>query len=355
MARTEVGSLAVIGALRMTGDELQLNRVLWAICDDPAVARSFCDAVLAHARGGDFTPGSPPADLRSVQHRALVGRTRRHRLRRLVRKGPGYVDLEFVGGGNWHLQIELKLDSGFGQEQLDRYAEHGPLAAIVRDPKSSASPRNRDNWVGTVAWADLRDDLAELPIADPAARADWQRLLIVMSDDGDFSTERPLSEEVQEAHALLDAIKEPLCDEFKAALRAKYPGRGKAFIDDIRVLGTKPSERQWGRIRLGFGSYEWLAGIGIRDLWRKTPHLQVRLFTSRPQRRDRKHFEQLMAGVEALGYRRLSEGELRLDRGEPRLAAAENHKQVVLDLLASVLRELVDAGAYDLDIEYEER
>ena len=241
MERSSSDASVVIRALRLTGDELQLNRVLWALCDDPAVAKAFCESVLRHAEGGTRRLDPPPADVRSVQHRALSGRVKYRRLRHLARKSSDYVDLEFRGDGGWHLQVEIKIDSGFGETQLDRYSAHGPLAAIVRAAGPEIAPSDRANWVGVVAWRSLLPDLRALPVAAPASR-DWQQLLDVMEADGDFASERRLSEEVQATHDLLVAVRDPVGRW--AFLGSPDPEMESRFLfDDVRsYLGATGSQ-----------------------------------------------------------------------------------------------------------------
>lgn len=279
-----VDDLAMIRALRMSGDEVQLNRVLWTLCDDPAVARALCESILRNVTGRELRLPSPPGDVRSVQHRVRRGRLRRHRLRRLGGDGDSYVDLEFEGDEDWRLQVEIKVDSGFGKSQLERYGEHGPLAVIVRDATTAPTPQDKVNWVGAVSWPDLVPSLRDLPVDEPARR-DWLRLLRVLEEDGDLGLERLPSAEVQQIHALLENLAAPLLERFKKSLRARYP-RHRSLTDEIPVFPPKPSERRGGRLRVGFGQYEWLTSLRIVDLWRRTPQMQVRLYAGTPKRRD---------------------------------------------------------------------
>src|SRR4051794_39064067 len=58
----------VIRSLRLTGDEVQLGRVLAAFCQDSAVARAFTVAVIAKARDGNTATRrrirTPPGEIR---------------------------------------------------------------------------------------------------------------------------------------------------------------------------------------------------------------------------------------------------------------------------------------------------
>src|SRR4051794_21537583 len=87
----------VFRALRYTGDEIQLGRVLAAVCQESAVARAFVESVLSAAVGGQRTARrglSPvPADVTCIDERVLRTRVGRQAFRQRY-KDAGRVDLD---------------------------------------------------------------------------------------------------------------------------------------------------------------------------------------------------------------------------------------------------------------------
>ena len=125
----------VLRALRFPGEEVQLGAVLASICQEPAVATAFANAVIARTRHGN-----PAARRRAKRDHGAVTCLGEQQLtvrltRRLSRARAadlGRVDLRFRGSAGWDFGVELKLNSDFGHEQLERYAQSGLVAAIVR-------------------------------------------------------------------------------------------------------------------------------------------------------------------------------------------------------------------------------
>ena len=157
---------ALLRALRRTGDEAQLTRVLASICAaDPQFARAFAGLLLEHI---GRTNGSPA--IRRLR-RALPTTIDCQAEAQLWagRESRGRVDLRFTGPG-FTLLVENKLRSGYGRSQLSRYSEalamlpspnaEGTatgLLAITRDVPSygEASVAEDPRWLGSLRWAAL--------------------------------------------------------------------------------------------------------------------------------------------------------------------------------------------------------
>lgn len=187
------GLSPIIRSLRLTTDEVQFGRVLAAICQDEAVAERFTSAVIGRARGGNATARRrarrKTAHVRCVDEQRLEARVSRRSLKQRA-LDHGRVDLDFSGDNAWQLLVEIKLGAGFGDRQIERYANERPVAAIVRDAKIVPPLRDHPWWVGAATWSDLLEDLRALPLRSPS-REEWLALLDVMERDGDFDHQPP--------------------------------------------------------------------------------------------------------------------------------------------------------------------
>ncbi len=109
------------------------------------------------------------------------------------------MDLRFdEPSGHFSLLAELKLFSGYGESQLERYlegldslaVERSGLLAVTRDlPQEGENEVSDDaRWLGSVRWGRVFDDLRALELGDPVLGSAWTGLLDILRADGDFGT-----------------------------------------------------------------------------------------------------------------------------------------------------------------------
>ena len=165
---------ALIAALRNPRSEPELTQALAAVLGtDPKMASDFVRLVLTASPRGQSGEASgllqelPPDFVCAAEESVAEGR----------------LDLGFRSlDGGWLLMVELKIDAGYGHEQLSRYlrslgtdARRQALVAITRvvptygDPALAEDPR----WSGSVRWGRVLAGLRALAPADPElARAE---------------------------------------------------------------------------------------------------------------------------------------------------------------------------------------
>jgi len=179
--------------MRRRGDEAQWTQMIAATARaaSPAggpgdtFACRLAQIVLAAAPNTEVadTLGPPPGDLALRAERSYG----KH----------GIVDLVFSDPlEQWMLLAELKLHSGYGDRQIDRYlaaldtvaAPAKALLAITKflpvagEEQADGNPR----WLGSVRWRDIFDGLCALPVEDGALAAGWRAGLDLLRDQGDF-------------------------------------------------------------------------------------------------------------------------------------------------------------------------
>lgn len=179
--------------MRRRGDEAQRTQMIAATARaaSPAggpgdtFACRLAQIVLAAApnTGVAGTLGPPPGDLALRAERSYG----KH----------GIVDLVFSDPlEQWVLLAELKLHSGYGDRQIDRYlaaldtvaAPAKALLAITKflpvagEAQADGNPR----WLGSVRWRDIFDGLRAVPVEDGALAAGWRAGLDLLRDQGDF-------------------------------------------------------------------------------------------------------------------------------------------------------------------------
>lgn len=221
---------AILRGLREPGSETELTRVLAAVMQaDRRFAADFVKVVLMHSkRASDPRWERLPNefDCRSE-----------------VWLPEGRVDLEFsnlVSG--WRVLVELKIQAGYGFEQIERYVrcldaddEQQVLVSITRDvPKYGDPPiEGRRNWAGTVAWAALIDGLRALQPANSALALQWPLLLDVLEGEGSMGVTkvRPemlrtwaaATEARKHAVAFMEGLREPLLAGLQESLEPAFP------------------------------------------------------------------------------------------------------------------------------------
>lgn len=117
----------------------------------------------------------------------------------------GFVDLLFRSDDRrFVLLAELKLHSGYGRDQVNRYlkglviyrqaAGQGGrcgLIAVTRNPPVYGEPEAaRPGWLGSVRWATIVDELRELEHQDKSVEALWRATLTILDEQGDFGMSR---------------------------------------------------------------------------------------------------------------------------------------------------------------------
>lgn len=267
----------IIRSLRYTGDEVQLGRILAAICQDPAVASPFVRAVIGAAQGGEQKARrrveAVPDDVTCMDERILRARVGRTALRRRF-KDAGRVDLDFAATGGWRMLVELKLGSRFGKQQLERYSEQSPVAAVVRDPGRVPDLTGNANWVGAAGWSALSPALRTLPLEGRAAD-EWHALLDVLEDDGDLSVISRPPAEVVEADALLSSVTEALVSHVGQQIVHVHGEAAQPFASRLRARKAAAGRGPWVGFGIGTqadGDWIWIA---LRNLWSRAPRLRI--------------------------------------------------------------------------------
>jgi len=338
----------VIRALRFAGEEVQFGLVLASVCLDPRVAAAFVDVVIARARYG--SPAArrrvrrPRREIYCLAEQQLNARVTR-RLSRARTKDVGRVDLKFAGGGGWRLAVELKLNSDFGPKQLERYAEWGPVACIVRNPSKVARMTGHPNWIGIVSWDSIVDDLRALPV-DPRWLAEWHALLDVMKSDGDFDIEVPDSREAAAQAHLLESVAESLVEHVARELRHVYKTNAEPTASGLKASRVFQS-RTWAGVGIDGPDGPWL-WIAIRNLWSPAPRVSIDYYPFTDWRAKRR-LTAAHARIESrLGFERRRDT-FRMEKPMPHLehaGAAELEAAV-----GKILSALVDARVFDVEIE----
>ena len=353
-------SSSVLRALRYRADEVQFGRVLHAVCQQEPVARKLVDALLERAAQSGSTHAEAllrelPANIRCQEQTDLfadVGRIAMLRQTRAV----GAVDLVFVGDDGWRLLVELKIDSGFGKRQRERYlASRQPLLVIVRDPAAArglaVNAAEAHNWLGAVGWSDLLETLLELPIEPEEERERWRSLLRIMETDGDFSTRKLPREAADEAaRALLQAALSPALEALRETLVRVHGSRGRGLADRL-AHGVPRGRDGWAGCALHFGDPGqerfWVA---VRNARSAAPTARVWWYP-RAGFRERRRVGEARQRVEALGFaRRPNEQWLREEPLSSTLVRAQGAEVVLARFLTESLTAIVDAGGLRGDL-----
>jgi len=224
------GTTALVGALRRPGDEVQLTQALSAVFRaEPRAAAAFVRLLL-------------PADREGVPDQLAC----RHE----ERFEDGRIDLRF-NGDEIDVIVEIKIHAGYGRDQLERYLRAlkpvriARLVAITRDvPGYGESHISDPNWVGSVRWRDLRQELRVLPFENGSLRVQWLAFLDLLESEGSMGFTRPVptlfdawpSIRLAAKHAdeFLHAIRVPLLQALRDAL-----GGGDAAADFYRAQRGK--------------------------------------------------------------------------------------------------------------------
>jgi hypothetical protein len=181
--------LQVLATLRRAGDEAQWTQLIAAsAAHDDAFAATLAEALIDAAPRADRVAAIKPVPARL-----------NCRAERVVHDasdvGQGRVDLIFTGH-DFALICELKLHSGYGDRQLERYLtaldalperRKALIAATTLHPQhGEEAVAGRPEWLGSIRWADVYDRLAALTHADRGVANTWRAMLALMRRTGDF-------------------------------------------------------------------------------------------------------------------------------------------------------------------------
>jgi hypothetical protein len=181
---------ATLQALRRRGDEAQLTQILARFAaGDPRFAAELVRTWLAVAPRTTAVSalGAVPDELAcEAEHHAFDDRG----------TDRGFVDLRFSDENEaFVLFVELKLHSGYGERQLERYGaalqalkgKSALLALTTWLPQYGEEAVAEDpRWLGSARWAHAFDGMRKLEHRDPTLRVLWPELLDLMRHQGDF-------------------------------------------------------------------------------------------------------------------------------------------------------------------------
>ena len=184
-------STAILSVLRKPGDEVQLTQLLAAVAKDDEEVAGHLARVLVRAAphaGQREALGDVPARLRCRAEATL--------------NAPGHddhgrVDLRFDDGArDFTLLAELKLHSGYGDDQIRRYHDalddlpedrRAAVVAVTRNVPGVGEPAaDTARWLGSLRWTEIYEELLKLPIKDRELGAQWRLLLRIIDEQGDF-------------------------------------------------------------------------------------------------------------------------------------------------------------------------
>lgn len=247
-AMTDAGERVVarvLGAMRSVGDEVQWTQVIAAVAqDDAAFAGAMAQALV------DAAPHKSAVAALGPVPTLLTCRAERT-LQDAEGVDQGRVDLRFTGD-DFALLCELKLHSGYGHRQLDRYMT--ALAAMPQRRKAliavtTLQPQRgedtvagRPQWLGSMRWADVYDRLHHAAPADLGVATTWRAMLTLLRQTGDFGP-MDLKNDLIEAWARRD--------EAESALRALLNNVTVPALEAIRAtVGTGPQDTAAAELHL---------------------------------------------------------------------------------------------------------
>ena len=252
---------AVIRGLRDVRSETELTRTLAAVLDaEPAMAGDFVRLVLRSApRSGHIDGSRLPPNLRCEAEQTLE---------------EGRVDLTFSDvNGEWRVLVEIKIDAGYGHEQIRRYLRsfrgdprRTVLVAITRNVPTYGDFGDDDpSWAGSVQWAKLLPGLRTLQPANSSLALQWPLFLDVLESEGSMGFTQPdvalFRAWAQYVYArghmvdFVDSVRRPLLDALHHALAATADGRQPAELAAFRTRGKKAQRvvvPRFGKVVVGF-------------------------------------------------------------------------------------------------------
>lgn len=189
----ERSSTAILRVLRSGRDEAQLTQVIAAVASDDDEVAGELARLLVRA--------TPEENGKQREALGPVPSTLRCRPEATLRSSAGQrhgrVDLRFDDETReFTLLAELKLHSGYGEEQIQRYqsalnelptGRRSGLLAVTRNVPGAGEPAaDTPHWLGSLRWTEIYDGLLNLPIKDKELRSQWRLLLSVIEEEEDF-------------------------------------------------------------------------------------------------------------------------------------------------------------------------
>lgn len=220
---------AILRGLRDPRSETELTRVLAAaLSADPMLAAGFVKAVLRRSKRAADPRWDALPDTFDCRPEVQIQE--------------GRIDLEFTNlKTGWRVLVELKIDAGYGFEQIERYLrcldpldDRQVLVSITRDIPKYGDPslEGRSNWAGSLSWSSVLEDLRALP-AHPALTVQWNLLFDILQDEGSMGVTRVEPDLLeawskaavarQHAVAFMDGLRAPLLAGLQEALASVLP------------------------------------------------------------------------------------------------------------------------------------
>ena len=247
---------AIIRGLRRARYEPQLTQALAGLFTaEPRVAAAFVRLLLAHPdlkRPVDVS--DLPAEFACAPEERFSG---------------GRLDLRFRAP-DWDVIVELKIDAGYGLDQIDRYvgalgqARHSHLVALTRTVPLYGEETTSPAWRGSILWRRVLAGLSALPIQNQSLAHQWSALLHVLEEEGSmgftkpdpdlFATYARIRAAAEHTDAFLDVLSQPLLAALRDAL-----GNGEAGADFRSVSRGKPA---LSRSRVGSAEYQFVVPRG---------------------------------------------------------------------------------------------
>jgi hypothetical protein len=285
---------AIIRGLRQRRNEPQLTQALAALFEaEPKVASAFVRLLLCPPGRPDLAGRVDLSDLPSQLVCTPEEVTR-----------DGRLDLRFRQA-EWDVIVELKIDAGFGFEQLDRYlnslsaSRHAHLVAVTRDLPRYGEPTSDPRWLWSLQWRALLPALRKLPIESSTLATQWEALLDVLVEEGSMGFTKPepalfdvygqMRAATRHTDDFLEVMRYPLLDALREALGGGEASAGlggssrKSVITRSRGEGAAEipfavPEGGPTRVRAGLFAYYPPARFCV------APHGARRLLTSQNER-----------------------------------------------------------------------
>ena len=180
----------VINTLRRKGDEAQVTQIIAAFCAaDRRFASQLAEVFIeaAPSTTGRKHLGPLPSELTCVAEHQVFDES----------QDLGRVDLAFFSDeDDFQLFVELKIHSGYGHQQLERYA--AALAAFPKDRQAllaitrgfptygETQVASSETWLGSIRWPHIYPRLTRLHHKDHFLQELWRHLLTLIRQQGDF-------------------------------------------------------------------------------------------------------------------------------------------------------------------------
>ena len=241
-------------------------------------------------------------------------------------KDLGYVDLRFESPADeFTLFAELKLHSGYGDRQLERYLDaldelpegNSGLVAVTSHYPRYGEEAVGDNpkWLGSIRWSAVYDQMLDLEHCDQTANVIWPALLALIRQQGDFGLMDFDPEAVKgwsrwrEGRGIVDELLEAIHGQALDIVLEELAGaQGVSVTDDLAgyIVEKRLVTRWAGSINLRLAVP---VGNGERLRIQIAGDREVPVFTAEARHEDaRPLFEQRDPGLLAATKRLRDEG-----------------------------------------------